>query len=97
MGRHEQAHSPKNMYLFFVFTDSSSLPAHTEDERMTTAFMPDNCAIRERTGDGRSVGRCWFHVKDGKCPRHGDVTAVQAHFAETGKLTDENDFPRRVS
>jgi hypothetical protein len=33
---------------------------------------PDR-AIRERTADGVSVGRCWFYLKDGICPRHGDV------------------------
>jgi hypothetical protein len=50
------------------------------------------CAIDERTGDGRRVGRCWFHVVDGRCPRHGDVTEVQAKYAKTGKLTDESDL-----
>lgn len=49
----------------------------------------DSCAIRERTADGVSVGRCWHHVKDGWCPRHGDVKAVQDHYARTGELTDE--------
>lgn len=50
---------------------------------------PDACAVRERTADGVSVGRCWFHVVDGRCPRHGDVRAVQAEFRATGRLTDE--------
>lgn len=49
----------------------------------------NNCAIRVRTADGVSVGRCWHHVKDGQCPRHGDVRAVQDHYARTGELTDE--------
>lgn len=50
-----------------------------------------NCAILERTGDGRAVGRCWFYVgEDCVCPRHGDVVAVQEHYAKTGELTDEN-------
>lgn len=36
---------------------------------------PNNCPVQERTADGRPVGRCWFHLPDGKtCPRHGDVS-----------------------
>ncbi len=50
---------------------------------------PNHCAIREFPGDGISVGRCWHHVPDRKCPRHGDVRAVQDHYARTGELTDE--------
>lgn len=52
-------------------------------------LAPNNCAIREHTADGVPVGRCWHFVRDGQCPRHGDVTAVQRHYAETGKLTDD--------
>jgi hypothetical protein len=47
------------------------------------------CAVREYTADLVSVGRCWFNVQDGKCPRHGDVREVQRKFVETGRLTDE--------
>ena len=54
-----------------------------------TFELPDNCAVRELTADGVSVGRCMFYVRDGQCPRHGDVRAVQAHYRETGELTDE--------
>ena len=57
--------------------------------------MPVNeraCAVNERTGNGVSVGRCWFNVVDGRCPRHGDVTEVQTKYAKTGKLTDEADL-----
>lgn len=49
----------------------------------------DACAIRQFTADGVSVGRCWHQVKDGKCPSHGDVSVVQAHYARTGQLTNE--------
>ena len=40
------------------------------------AYFPRNCPVRERTGDGVPVGRCWYHLgKDGNtCPRHGDVS-----------------------
>lgn len=48
------------------------------------------CAVRERTADGVSVGRCWFRVEAGRCPRHGDVANVQRRYAETGRLTDES-------
>lgn len=58
---------------------------------------PNNCAINEVTGDGKHVGRCWFHLENNICPRHGDVTEVQEHFRETGELTSElqhNTSPR---
>lgn len=51
------------------------------------------CAVREYTADLVSVGRCWFQVVDGACPRHGDVREVQKRFAETGRLTDEYELP----
>lgn len=51
-----------------------------------------NCAIRERTADGISVGRCWFFTNyiNGRliCPRHGDVTEVQKYFDLTKKLSE---------
>jgi len=60
-------------------------------------FSPKACAVRERTGDGVSVGRCCFHVgNDDVCPRHGNVSAAMARYRETGKLTDENELPKRV-
>jgi hypothetical protein len=51
----------------------------------------NNCAINEQTGDGQTCGRCWHNVLDGVCPRHGDVRVVQKRYAETGKLTLENE------
>ncbi len=30
-----------------------------------------NCPVREKTADGAPVGRCWFYMRDGVCPRHG--------------------------
>jgi hypothetical protein len=50
---------------------------------------PTACAIRERTADGVSVGRCYFQTNDGYCPRHGDVRLVQECYAKTGQLTEE--------
>ena len=55
-----------------------------------------NCPIMEQTADGRSVGRCWFYLPDGKtCPRHNDVTEEVRKFEETGKTTLENEMRRR--
>ena len=56
------------------------------------------CAVRERTADNVSVGRCYHFVGDVNiCPRHGNVSDVQKRFSETGKLTDENDLlPRKT-
>lgn len=57
-------------------------------------IAPNACPIRERTGDGRSVGRCYFHCPDGVCPRHGDVSEPLKTYRTTGKLTDELDWPK---
>jgi hypothetical protein len=55
--------------------------------------MDRNCAVRERTGDGVSVGRCWFYTSEENdaltCPRHGDVTEIQEHFNVTGELGED--------
>ena len=40
------------------------------------ALNPNNCAVRERTADGKPVGPCCFHLEGGTtCPRHGKVKA----------------------
>lgn len=57
--------------------------------------MIDHCAINEQTADGCVVGRCWFKVENGICPRHGDVSEVQKRYAETGKLTLEENHIRK--
>lgn len=55
-----------------------------------------NCPINEQTADGRTCGRCWFHLPDGKtCPRHGDVSDEVARFEETGHCTLENIMRKR--
>lgn len=61
-------------------------------KQVTRYPSPHACAVRERTADGVSVGRCWFNVVDDKCPRHGDVSKVQAEYVRTGRLTDEGDL-----
>lgn len=33
-----------------------------------------NCMVRQYTGDGDSVGPCWYATYDGQCPLHGDVS-----------------------
>lgn len=50
---------------------------------------PNNCPINERTADGDLVGRCYYYLKDGHCPRHGDVTEAVTRYIETGELTKE--------
>lgn len=54
-------------------------------------IAPNNCPIREHTADGVSVGRCWHFCERGRCPRHGDVKEVLAHYRATGKLTNDYD------
>lgn len=35
---------------------------------------PKSCPVMERTGDGRSAGRCWFFMNNiDVCPRHGKI------------------------
>ena len=48
-----------------------------------------NCPINERTGDGILVGRCWFSLKNNKCPRHGDVSKAVEKYKIDGTLTNE--------
>jgi hypothetical protein len=33
-----------------------------------------NCLVRQHTGDGYYVGRCWHSTYNGSCHLHGDVT-----------------------
>jgi hypothetical protein len=47
---------------------------------------PNNCPVNEKTADGVSVGRCWFHCPEGVCPRHGDVSTLLKQHRETGRL-----------
>jgi hypothetical protein len=60
-------------------------------KRRTTIkeYFKNNCPINEQTGDGTTVGRCWFFLKDGVCPRHGDV---KKYLERLPKLTLENDM-----
>jgi len=32
----------------------------------------NNCRVNEQTADGEYIGRCWFKIENGKCPRHGE-------------------------
>jgi hypothetical protein len=63
---------------------------------MGKQFGVGNCPIMERTADGISVGRCWYHLKNCVCPRHGDVSVAVIKYENTGKLTDENEMGPRV-
>ncbi len=45
-----------------------------EISRNYPSYLSDNCAVIERTADGKSVGACGFYLKDGvTCPHHGIV------------------------
>jgi hypothetical protein len=61
--------------------------------KLINPILPNNYAIREITADGIPVGRCYFAIKNGVCPRHGDVRGVQIRYAASGELTDEHDLP----
>ena len=52
------------------------------------------CPIIEQTGDGVSVGRCWFKLENSNCPRHGDVQKYVEAYKTTGRGTLENDMRR---
>jgi hypothetical protein len=51
-----------------------------------------SCPINEQTADGDVVGRCWHHLKNNICPRHGDVSEAVRKFEQTGRLTLERDL-----
>ena len=61
--------------------------------KTVNATIHRNCAVRERTADGVSVGRCWTYTEENDgiltCARHGDVTDIQKLFSETGKLGED--------
>ncbi len=51
-----------------------------EINRGYAAWLPMNCAVIERTGDGDSVGVCTFFLQDETtCPRHGVVKRRVSH------------------
>lgn len=55
-----------------------------------------SCPIHEQTADGICVGRCWFHLPNGKtCQRHGDVSEAVEKYKQTGKLTLETNHKRQ--
>ena len=54
----------------------------------------NNCAVRERTADGKSVGRCYLYLEHDdntyECSRHGDVTAIRKHYIDSGELSEDH-------
>ncbi len=52
---------------------------------MMAAMWPNNCALIERTVGGRLVGRCWFPLKNGRCPRHGTKTSGMEELRKASK------------
>lgn len=54
-----------------------------------------NCPIIEQTADGINVGRCWYYLKDNKCPRHGDVKEAVDRYTKGEGLTLEREHKRK--
>ena len=54
-----------------------------------------HCPIIEQTADGTPVGRCWYTLDNGVCPRHGDVSPEVSRYERDGLLTMENRMLRR--
>lgn len=40
------------------------------------SMFANNCPVIEVTGDGVECGTCTYYLRDGVCPRHGDVKAA---------------------
>ena len=71
------------------------IPVFRRNQKLVPLSL-HNCAVREFTADGVSVGRCMHYVgPEMKCPRHGDVREVQERHAATGELTNERDLRAR--
>jgi len=58
-------------------------------------LSPKNCAVRQRDGDGNSLGRCSYYSENDICPCHGDVREVMEHYRKTGELGEEPRPPRK--
>lgn len=70
----------------------------TPQKRGHPVIQPNNCAVRQHTADGHSVGRCWHWLGDGAyqvCPLHGDVSEVQARYVADGTLTDDRTLEKK--
>jgi hypothetical protein len=56
------------------FAAPAGYAAGIEYSKSYAAWMPNNCAVIERTADGVSVGPCTHYLENGTtCPRHGKV------------------------
>lgn len=49
-----------------------------------------NCMVRQHTGDGDFVGRCYHSTYDGRCHVHGDVSAY-LELAPIGEVLGAKD------
>jgi hypothetical protein len=47
-----------------------------------------SCPVRQHTGDGNYVGRCYHSTYNGRCHLHGDVSRF---LGESPDLTDADD------
>lgn len=75
-------------------TKRAKTSTRRQREEVWRPSLPDNCAIAEYTADKNALGRCYHHLVDGGCPRHGDVREEQAAYVKNGVLT--RDFELRA-
>ena len=48
-------------------------------------FHPNHCPVKLRDGDGKSVGACWYYLRDGRCETHGSIYEPKEEAQEHGK------------
>jgi hypothetical protein len=54
-----------------------------------------NCPVNQRTGDGKSAGRCWHPLYGGYCVTHGNINNLltETKDGKDYKMIDENELP----
>ena len=45
-----------------------------------------NCPVLLRDGDNKSVGACWYYLKNGVCPSHGVIYESEINIHENTKM-----------
>ena len=57
-------------------TDPACNPLVTRREVISETWRkanPRHCPVVLRDGDGKSAGACWYYLRDGTCPQHGQI------------------------
>lgn len=55
------------------------------------------CPIKLPANENESSKRCFYHVADGFCPRHGNVIDYIKRYRKLKTLTEEAELPRKQS